>query len=428
MVRGIPKIEWYLRIRTPDGVKEYQLPDGNPIYEQPLTAFDNGIVNKKWFDFEGKLPPRTTYNPNKKIASFMSPLDKGTVDLDTTDEANVKLTFHGKKLKGQWTLVQEEAKSDTWTLQRLSEEDLFKSTFVLQKHYGDKIESHWDVRISEGFEFNIYGDPTKIAVGSSVHSVKKNISDVKTLREKWMIIDKPHTFRLVGPLATYVDPIDKGGVNVIENSENFVSMKFHGDKLSGYFVYKKASEGKGGQFEHSKLPQPLSDGSPKSSAYDPFKVIKKAGWDYYWLEIFDMREFTRCVVDHKEYLPDISKPAEVQDILVCLYQVPGEIHHARVSRIKVSDAWTPEQATSWIKENKLHTWDMPMIRKGEPKKEPEKGSAMSDDEIDKTFNAILEQIRNQGKHKDEEKEKLDKELKKKKIELINAWLEAQKEK
>ena len=431
VVRGIPKIEWYLRIKTPEGVREYYIPDGNPIHEQPLAAFSNGIVNKKWMTFEGKLPPRTTYNPNKKLYSHMSIADKGSVDVDYSDE-KMSLVFHGNKLKGKWELIQEEAKSSTYTLQRLfeekdSEEEELGNSFVLQKHYGDKINTHWDIRVSSGFEFNIYKDPLTIAVGSSAHAVKKNISDVKTLREKWMSIVKPHSFRLVGPLATYVDPIDRGSIEVIENTENFISMKFHGKKLSGYFVYKKANEGKGGQFEHSKLPQPLSDGSPKGSAYDPFKIVKKQGWNYYWIEIYDIREFTRCT-DYKEYFPDLSKPEQIQEILVCLYQVPGEIHHARVSRVKVSDDWTVEQATSWIKENKLHTWDSVMKRKGEPAKpDKEEKSEPSDEELDETFKSVLEQIREQGKHKNEEKEKLDKELKKKKIELINAWLEAQKE-
>lgn len=329
-------------------------------------------------------------------------------------------------------------------------EELKPSSFVLQRHYGEKISTHYDVRISEGFEFNIYGNPATLKEGESFKSVKKEIKNVKVLKEQWMTIDKAHTFRLVGPLATYVDPVDKGSIEVIEHTPEFVSMKFHGSKITGYFVYRKNPEGEG-RFEHSKLPEPkmLSDGNPNKGPYSPFQKEQKQGWDYYWLNIYDMRTFSRCVADPKEYLKDITIPDYVFQVLVCLYPRPGTLSGARVSRIKVKADTPLETASSWIISNKLHTWQGSLIRH-ERKNESLCGCPSEESIGDplvieywkfrvneylgqrKTIKeSELEQINKKVTEiekkltKSQEDEELDRQLKKEKIELLKLWRKAQ---
>lgn len=415
VVRGIPNQRWFLRIREGDKIHSWASETDFTRFSPAALEYE-GAVDAKWFDYEGDIKPDTKYNPSKSLTATMQVIDKGSCSIDTeTVEGSERLSivFQGKELKGKHVVMQEEKGSSMYTIERLAEE-LEAATFVLQLHEietKEGLKKHWDVRIDKGFEFNIWGNPLDIdQEGIGYKAVYKLCRDVKA----WMKIDKPKTPMKVGDLQTYVTPIDKGKVTLIDQSPpRFYSMQFEGEKLKGYFVYLER-EGLG-FFEKAKVPHPLGSGTPGSgSYYEPFKEIRKEGWNYFWLEVYDQREFSRCVDNPEKYLPDLDKPIDVLEILVCLYSRPGTIHGARVSRIKFSDKWTVAQASDWIKSKKLHTWVGELIRREHKSIEDEALARIIGEELGK-------------REKTPEEKRIELELKKKKLELIEKWLEAQKE-
>lgn len=316
------------------------------------------------------------YNPNKRIPAHMKIIDKGTVEIKTEIEEGMEIInfkFKGKKLKGKWRLVQEEKRAPTYTFEKLSME-LVGLNFVLQKHwiplkpkskFPKDYGYHFDIRFDSGLEFNLFKDPLKIETEEEIKTKRKKCKEIKT----WMGIKKEHTFMKVGYLHTYVDPIDSGKAEIYELTPDFISMKFFGKKLKGYWVYRKKATGEQ-VFLKSRLPKAkssweLSTGDPSTGDYfQPFQIEKKKGWDYFWVYIYSSGHFTRCVGNPEKYIPKLkNKPPEILEVLVCLYRRPGTIHGARVASIKVSNKWTSDQAVSWIKKEKLHTWEGELIRK-----------------------------------------------------------------
>lgn len=415
VTRGIPNQKWFLRIQIGGKIHSWEAASDFTKFS-PLALTFEGSVDKKWLDFEGDVPPNSKYNPSKSLTGKMSIVDKGScsVDTETVEGAErFSIAFHGKDLKGKHVISQEEKGSSIYTIEKLSE-DLEGAEFVLQLHEIETkagLKKHWDVKISKGFEFNLWGDPLELtSEGIGFKAMYKLCKDV----QKWMKIDKPKTEMQVGDLKTFVTPIDKGKVILIDQSPpKFYSMQFEGEKLKGYFVYLER-EGLG-FFERAKVPHPLSEGDPiQGDFYKPFNEIRKQGWDYFWLEVYDQKVFTRCVEDPSKYLPDLSKPAEVQEVLVCLYPRPGTLQGARVSRVKFSDKWTVEQASDWIKSNKLHTFEGELIREEHKSIEDEALARIVEEELKK-------------RTKTDEEKKVEFELKKKKLELIDKWLSENKQ-
>lgn len=423
VVRGIPNQMWFLRLEEDGKVYSWEAEIDFTRFSPAALAYE-GIVDKKWISYEGDIPPNSKYNPTKTLTAKMRIIDKGTCTIkkETISGEEVRtVTFHGKLLTDKWILKQEEKGSPMYTLEKLSKEELEEATFVLQLHEietPEGLKAHHDVRISKGFEFNIWCNPLDLK--EEGQSCKANYKACRQI-EKWINIDKPKTKMMVGDLVTYVTPIDEGKVSVIEyNPPRFISMLFEGEKLKGYFVYIEKDAI--GSFERAKLPHPLSAGDPsKGDYYKPFKEIRKQGWDYFWLEIYDQKAFSRCVEDPTKYIPELKNvPPEVQEVLVCLYPRPGTIHGARVSRIKFSDKWTVTQASDWIQKKKLHTWEGELIR--EKRKSTEEEIPSEDEMLRKIIEEELKR-----REKTPEERRIELELKKKKLELIERWLEAQKE-
>jgi len=313
-------------------------------------------------------------------------------------------------------------------------EDLEGLTFALQKHWiplqeGAKFPEdygfHWDIRLSNGTEFNLYSDPVSTPIEEWIKAKRKTCKEIK----EWMTIDKEHTMKMVGPLVTFVDPIDKGKAEVFEMTPDFMSMKFHGDKLIGYFVYKRNPDGDQ-IFIKSKLPKAKLAGTGDPSTgnfFKPFEFEQKKGWDYYWLYIYAPEDFTRCLVDWKEYLKDLSKPSEILDILVCLYPRPGTIHGARVEAVKVSNNWTKEQATDWIKQNKLHTWAGELIRKKHEEKKSLEDITLEKEKLQQEKEELERRVAETKELLEIEKLRKEIEFLKKKEQLLAQYEEAQKE-
>jgi len=426
-VRGIPRMRWLLRLKEGGKVRSF-ISDYDFTRFQPVPLTDEGYVASKWFDYEGEIKPgeNPTYNPTKELNAKMKIIDKGKVNVKSEKVNGTEkliLEMKGKKLKGTFALIQEEkgSKIYTWKVEKLS--NLKKAKFVLQIHEietPEGLKKHWDVRVSDGWEFNLYGNPVELEKGEGVKAVYKRCLNI----EKWMNIKKPKTKMMIGNLITYVTPIDEGDVSIIEYKPPiFISMEFHGKKLKGYYVY--IEKDKEAVFKKAKLPEPLSGtGDPTTGDYyRPFKVEKKKTWDYYWLYLYDIGEFTRCVKDPEKYIPALKdRPKEVLDVLVCLYPRPGTIHGARVCGLKISEEWSVDKASEWIRKNKLHTWEGELIREQRKKTESE-----LEKEVDSAVLKILKEIERKASEKDTEEEKLKKELLKKKLELIEKWLEVNKE-
>jgi hypothetical protein len=424
-VRGIPDMEWYLRVDDGHGTRSWLIPEGDPTREIPQMMSYEGKVSSKWMTFDGVIKPGHPYNPNKELPATMSIVDSGSVDWTSNSEnglETIEANFHGKKLSGKWSIVQEEKGSDTFTLDRLTSEELYKMEWVLHRHYWDT-KSHFDLRwkISEDHkkEFNLYGDPRQMVKGESeIKAVFKDIHETPSELKEWMVTEGKGLTRMVGPLETKIDVEDHGEGNIIDETPVFISMMLHGKDMKGYYTARKGEAG--WFFSQSKLPEPHSSGDPESGDYyKPFIKEQKKGWDYYWLRIYDMRQFSRCITDYKQYLPDLNLSSGVQDVLVCLYPRPGTTHGARVAAIKVS-ADTPEsEAISWIKSNKLHTFSSALIRG-----ESSLSALKSENDEEVILKIIDEELKKRSKT--DEERTLDITLKKRKLELMNRWLDSNK--
>ena len=370
-IRGIPNVEWHLRIKTDEGIRSWNI-IGDPVRESPLAAFIEPSIDEKYFDYEGKLDPDHPINPFgfKRLEANCVIYDKGTVEYESEGTPEViKLKFKGRLLKGEWKLTQEEKGSDIYALEKLSKHELMTKEFVLHLHEvpENSGKMHTDVRIKmNGYmeEFNLYHlEPWTVKEEEPIRAVRKKCYDV----EGWFIKEGKDIRRKVGGIWTKIDVLDHGTVDIIEINPFFMSMMFHGKKLKGYYVAKKTDEG--WIFMKSKLPHTelTGTGNPLTGDYyKPFKIEKKKGWNYFWVHIYDIKEFTRCVSEKEArelYLKGVNIPKQVLEVNVCLAPRKGTLPLARLQGIKVSDEWTEEQATKWIKDNALHTWSMTMIRK-----------------------------------------------------------------
>jgi hypothetical protein len=122
-------------------------------------------------------------------------------------------------------------------VEKLRKKSETQSEFVLQLHeieYEGKIKSHWDIRISLGFEFNVYRNPASMKIGDIAKAHYKTCQDVL----EWMEIKKPRTKKRVGELTTYVTPLDRGEVEILHWEKDHVLMVFHGMVLRGTFRYR----------------------------------------------------------------------------------------------------------------------------------------------------------------------------------------------
>jgi len=261
----------------------------------------------------------------------MTIIDKGPVDIEEEIENGKKillLKFGGKKFKGTWKLEQEENRSYMFSFSKTNTQELNEGKFVFHRHFWGKKE-HWDIRIKLNerpkilVEWNLWKNPLEAEIEEPIRALAKQCKDP----EKWFITEGKNISRQVYGLNTFIDVLDRGKFTLIEYKEGFMSMKFFGEKLKGYWVLKTDRNGKF-YFIKSRLPEAHSlSGEPKDGDfYKPFLREQKKGWDYYWIRIYNIQKFTKCVRDWKKYLPDLKLPDFIEDILICLYYRPGTVH------------------------------------------------------------------------------------------------------
>jgi len=370
--RGMWRLEWYLFL---DDVGKGQVRTfnikGDPMREHMIEAWYEGRDSRKYLEWEGKTKPRSRFNPNKELYGEMKVLEKGQAGYESKieeGEERIELQFKGEILKGTWRLEQEEKKAESYVFSQVKSltehlDSLAETEFVYHKHYfNDKI--HYDLRIMrDGYldEFNIHGDLLQMRIEEPAFSIRRKCLDV----EKWFIKEGKGIKKEVGRLETNIDVLDSGTLKIIEDNPQFISMHIQGKKLRGYVV---ALKNKGWIVKKAKLPKALAgEGDPATgNYYKPFIIEQKRGWDYFIVNIYDIRSFTRCEPESelKNYgiLPG-KIPAGVF-VGICLYNRPGKIHGARVSYIRFPvENWTPEKAISWIKDNKFHIWEAEQVRK-----------------------------------------------------------------
>ena len=359
VVRKLPNLTWYLRLKT-EGVRSFHLWE-NPLYVSPVSAFDEGRVDAKWFDYEGELKPQTEYNPNKRLTARMSILAKGNATIETLQEKPeiLAVNFKSGELKGRWILEQEEEDSPNY--QFYLAEELSKGRFVLEEHKIDD-RVHYDVRIDIGaeaiLEFNLPYNPVSV---ENQPAVKKVCMD-----KSWMKVKEDWEKKMVGDLETYVRTIDSGDVEVIETSQLFYSFNFKGKQLKGHYIAIKRDEG--WRFEKNPMPWKLSKDPLEGKAYEKPKVVMKLGKLFVFL--YDPKLFTRSEPDFREYLPDLKLEEGIEDVVVSLYQVPGTVRYARVSCVVFDpEKWSPEKAVEWVEEKRLKDFVKPQIKRESERRE-----------------------------------------------------------
>lgn len=150
--------------------------------------------------------------------------------------------------------------------------ELRSSEFVLQKHWwkGQEVIRnmpvvHFDLRWTSGNKidyFNLDGNPLEDSI---MNGVKKSCEDIRWMsfegeifgqnieKRKWLVDGNPNK-----EISAFVEQLDKGKLDIIEERSDFMSFKFHGNKLKGYWI-AKTSDGEW-TFQRSALPGQKREG------------------------------------------------------------------------------------------------------------------------------------------------------------------------
>jgi len=118
---------------------------------------------------------------------------------------------------------------------------LEKLNFTIKRHWwqGQNIKDspvqHWTLNFSNGIRFVLDGNPLTQKKG--INGVKKTITD-----KEFSFVGKIPSGQKDNPdkkIPLTVELIDNGKVNLIESTDNFMSMKFDGSKFRGFWIAKK---------------------------------------------------------------------------------------------------------------------------------------------------------------------------------------------
>jgi len=347
VIRDIPTLRWYLSLDMNGvGVRSWELRD-NPLYNQPTMAMYLGKMEKKWFDYEGTLKPGQFVYPLKRLEAKLASLARGTALLESSRvDGKELITIRAKtgELTGIWTLTQEERASEIYSL---SQEEVSKESaaFVLQKHSWDN-NSHFDIRLDEDKEFltewSLRKNPAEFEKDELEEVLPKKCWD-----KTWMTTEGK---KKVGNVDTYIEKLDEGTVDIIEDTQNFRSFRFHGEKLKG--IWNLRNTGKGWIFQRSLL--------PGGRLEKTIEVEEKK--EYIVLHLHDIRDFVACESEAKIGLYDIPKLPENVQANICAYPRLGTIHGVKIQALYFSK---PEWDIEKVKSFDYHSfqdWDGVQIR------------------------------------------------------------------
>ena len=353
VIRRMPNVKWFLRLKIEGKVRSFEL-DGHPLWSGSLTTFDEGIIDDKWFDFEGEIPPRGKYNPTKTLPVTMSILFRGRGTLTDTGEPKQRwlLKLKDKELAGTWILEQEEEGSEVWTLSRGGLASLAEVDFVCQHHWwGD--EHHWDIRLK--FPERPYHDKWALEANPIEARLEQETPTMRSrgFGNSWMEFEgKIPPGKEGNPTKdkiAYVEVLDKGKAIIHNDSPRFLRLTFKGEKLKGYCIFVRRNTV--WHFIKSRLPQALKAGDPrKGEPYDPPKVEETEGSIEF--TFYDIKAFTVAVPQSKlrRYIEDIPEGVHYN---LAQYPVEGELPEVRIQSITFDKPkWTKEKAEQFIKETK----------------------------------------------------------------------------
>lgn len=352
--RRMPQIRFYLLIKDKAKSLRTFLVDGNMLTSTSLTAFRWERVPVKWLKIEGFISPEEIFNPNKRLAARYSILASGKISYETdeADPEHISLKFKTGTIKGSWILRQHEKGSEIFILEKITKSELVQTEFVLHEHTIQDLGTHWDIRFKNGREINLFSNPLKER--GEIKAIRKFCRDI----EKWWITEGSATIK-IARRTTKVRALDHGPAEILNDTVTFSSFVLKGRKLNGYFVLLKRD--KLWIFKPSERPGEEKLAEPKP--YDPWRIVDIKGRPTFRIELFDLRDFTRCEVQSKvpRYL-DFDVPSGVK-IGVCLYTRPGALHGAKIAYVIFDrDKWTLNKAVEWIRQMKLDKFSKTQIR------------------------------------------------------------------
>ena len=359
--RGTVHEQYFLRIKSGNDIRGFIFTEENdPFAESTISMIDEGKIDKKWWEFQGKLKPGVEYNPTKSLPMNFELNDAGTLDINESvvgDRKQMTIRFAGKNLKGNWTATQEEKGSDIWDLKR-NVSQLSERKFVLQKHSGPNIPLHWDLRIDHGEyldHFHIWKDPL-------INIDKSHLADrVKDPDVSW--ISKSGSIpsgQKGGPGE--VEIVDKGTVNVIDESGTFFSGEFKGSKINGYFVAIKTrlKDGKEVWLFHKSKKGP----SVVNMSKYPLSPKLVGHEDHFSIDLRDFRMFTRT--QEIDALEGMSSPG--LSFVIGSVPVEGTIPDVILYSLNFKkDKWDIPQAKRYVETHKtqLENWIRKAKRTGQ---------------------------------------------------------------
>lgn len=369
-IRGMEVREWHLLLDDgKERVRDFVTQDDNPLYVLPLAFVYNGRIAKKWMDFEGELKAGELWNPTKSLTSEVRRLAKGSanIKIEEVDGREVIYLELDGGMEGTYVLDQEEEGSDFYTLYATSslqggggEE----GRFVYDAHTIDG-RTHYDLRIETGGGIEEFSgldkDLRELGLEEPTEGVLKACTD-----PSWMNPEFREGIRKVGGLETYVTRIDQGRVTIFNRGDAFWSFWLAGGILRGYYIARRLSPHRW-IIMRSRLPASLAKGDPLAGTpYNPPIVTQKRGWEYFRVDLYDPREFTRAV--EPEMVPKYLEQAKIElpkgvEVLIGLYPRPNRIHGARVMSLFFSKDWEVDKALEWIKEQGLDKLEWDMIRR-----------------------------------------------------------------
>jgi hypothetical protein len=342
-LRQIPHAEYFLFIEQ-NGVRAWRLSE-NPITVQRVAAAYEGKADQKWMKFEGTLKPGEGWNPNKILQSDMEILASGTVEL-TAERADLKevLTIQPRSgsLKHALTLEQEERNS---TMYVLSKSDLAKSEydFVLHSHTWSG-GSHFDIRIDRDRyidEWSMEKDPRELGE-EPTKALKKVCHD-----RSWMIFEGE---RKVEGISTHAKILDKGTVDIIDESDNFIHFRFDGKHLNG--LYALARRGELWEFKRSKLPE--TEKAEEESTY-----IERP--DSITVHLHEIRDFTSCESPQENIKYGLDAPSDAE-LRICAQSMAGALPEMKVQAIVFKKPPHTLEQVKTMDLSKYKTWSGTQVR------------------------------------------------------------------
>lgn len=217
--------------------------DGRFVFRKLPRPSDAEKAGKRpfvWFAWK-PIKQRPFVLSNRSIQEgFVPPKGRSALPKEWEDKIPKALRWWEKGLTGEdaITMIKEIRKMllkrNILTLDKLSF-SLQRRWWKGQKVIRDMPVQHWQLNFSNGVGFDLDANP--LVQKSGVNAVKKTITDKDLNFSGQLPPASPQNPNKKIPLN--VEILDKGKVNLIESTDNFMSTDFSGEKLKGFWTLKK---------------------------------------------------------------------------------------------------------------------------------------------------------------------------------------------